>query len=177
MKLPQHAEFTDALAPGPASNRSSARLSLLQRQVVHVALCDTLATLREDGGVTRIARLLFGGRRSPKLADPGLKALRRFAVLVRHAPGALDGAEIARMHTAGFSDRQMEEAFAIVERAPARPAARLAGAVLLAGIPLGAGLAAFAWLRTVLGDPLVAAVVLATILLPFLAMLWPSTRR
>jgi hypothetical protein len=177
MKLPQHAEFANAKPPGPASNRPGATLSSLQRQVVDVALCDTLASLGEDGRMARAARLLFGGRPSPKLADPGLEALRRFAVLVRHASGALNGAEIERMHAAGFSDRQMNEVFAIVERVPARPAFRLAGAVLLAPIPIGAGLAAFAWLRTVLGDPLVAAVVLATILLPFLAMFWPGTRR
>lgn len=177
MKLPQRAEFVDVLAPGTATNRSGARLSALQRQVVGVALCDTLASLGEDGRMARAARLLFGRRRSPKLADPGLEALRRFAVLVRHAPGSLDGAEIERMHAAGFSDRQMDEIFAIVERAPARPAARLAGAVLLVAIPTGAAFAAFAWLRTVLGDPLVAAVVVGTILVPILATLRPGTRR
>jgi alkylhydroperoxidase family enzyme len=177
MKLPQRAEFLGALASGTTTNRSGARLSPLQRQVVGVALCDTLASLGEDGLMARTARLLFGGRRSPKLADPGLEALRRFAVLVRHAPGSLNGAEIERMHAAGFSDRQMDEVFTIIERAPARPVVRLAGAVLLVALSIGAGFAAFAWLRTVLGDPLVAAVVLATVVLPFLAMLWPRTRR
>jgi hypothetical protein len=177
MKPLQHGDFVDALTPAPARNNAGAPLSSLERHAVDVALCDTLASLGEDGRVARAARLLFGGRRSAKLADPGLEALRRFAVLVRHAPSALDRGEIECMHVAGFSNRQMDQVFAIVERAPPRPPVRFAGALLSVAIPTGAGFAAFAWLRMLLDDRLAAMAVLATILLHVLATFWSSTRR
>jgi hypothetical protein len=177
MKPLQHSDFVNALTLAPARNNAGAPLSSLERHAVDVALCDTLGSLGEDGRVARAARLLFGGRQSAKLADPGLEALRRFAVLVRHAPDALDSCEIERMHIAGFSDRQMDQVFAIIERAPPQPAVRFAGAFLIVAILTGAGFAAFASLRTLLDDSLVAVPVLATILLPILATFWPSTRR
>jgi hypothetical protein len=177
MKPLQHSDFVHALAPVPVGSNACAPLSSLERHAVDVELCDTLASLEEGGRLARAARLLFGGRPSAKLADPGLEALRRFAVLVRHAPSALDRGEIERMHVAGFSNWQMDQVFAIVERAPPRPAVRFAGALLSVAIHTGAGFAAFAWLRMLLDDRLAATVVLTTILLHVLATFWSSTRR
>lgn len=75
----------------------------LERNVLAIALRDRLSTLAEPGRLGRILRIVFGVRRSLRLADPRLESLRRMAVLVRHHGQAVAPAEVTAFLAAGFT--------------------------------------------------------------------------
>ncbi|MCW4460220.1 hypothetical protein OK349_00740 [Sphingomonas sp. BT-65] len=75
----------------------SARFSALEWSVVALAERDRLSSLREPGRMAVALGSLFGERRSTRLADPKLEALRRMAVLTWH-----NGYRVAQSAVRGF---------------------------------------------------------------------------
>lgn len=73
------------------------RFSALEWSVVALAERDKLSSLREPGRMAVALGSLFGERRSTRLADPRLEALRRMAVLTWH-----NGYRVAQSAVRGF---------------------------------------------------------------------------
>ena len=99
--LLDRAAFAEPATAKPASMH--ARFSALEWSVVALARRDTLHTLEKPGRIAMALGALFGDRRNPRLADPRLEALRRFAVLVRHFRDRLPDRELVRFLAAGFT--------------------------------------------------------------------------
>lgn len=74
-----------------------ARFTALEWSVVALAERDRLSSLREPGRMAVALGSLFGERRSTRLADPKLEALRRMAVLTWH-----NGYRVAQSAVRGF---------------------------------------------------------------------------
>jgi alkylhydroperoxidase family enzyme len=111
---------TDDAAPAPETVEP--QLSALEWSVVAVARRDSLASLREPGRLGMAMAALFGSRQNPKLTDPRLEALRRFAVLAWHHGYTLPVSEIKAFLKAGFSADQFEMLLASISRGrAARP--------------------------------------------------------
>jgi len=107
-------------APVPAT--AEPQLSALEWSVVAVARNDSLASLREPGRLGMAMAALFGTRQNPRLTDPRLEALRRFAVLAWHHGYTLPVSEIKAFMKAGFSADQFETLLASISRGrAARP--------------------------------------------------------
>ena len=106
----------------PRSENAEPQLSALEWSVVAVARNDSLASLREPSRLGMAMAALFGTRQNPKLADPRLEALRRFAVLAWHHGYTLPVSEIKIFMKAGFSADQFEILLASISRGrAARP--------------------------------------------------------
>lgn len=90
----------------PAAPES--RLTALEWSVVAVAQRDKLSTLRIPGRLSIALGMLFGDRPNPRLADEGLEALRRMAVLSWHHGYAVPPAEVRAFTAAGYSLDQYE---------------------------------------------------------------------
>lgn len=100
-----HDPFAAALAEPCAKLRADAALSPIEARVVELALADgpsTLATARWQ----RTLAAMLGQRPAKPLASPRLEALRRFVVLIRHAPAAA-AEEVAKLLGLGFSVEQL----------------------------------------------------------------------
>jgi len=92
-----------------ANDTRTTALSAFEWSVVAVARNDSLASLREPGRLAIALGSLFGGsRRSPRLADGRLEALRRIAVLAWHRGFAIANTELKAFLAAGFSMDQYE---------------------------------------------------------------------
>ena len=118
-----HAGTIDTiLDAAPAPETAEPQLSALEWSVVAVARNDSLASLREPGRLGMAMAALFGGRQNPRLTDPRLEALRRFAVLAWHHGYTLPVSEIKAFMKAGFSADQFETLLASISRGrAARP--------------------------------------------------------
>ena len=84
---------------------ADAALSPIEARVVELALADgpaTLATARWQ----RMLAAMLGQRPAKPLASPRLEALRRFVVLIRHAPAAAAG-EMAKLLGLGFTPEKL----------------------------------------------------------------------
>jgi alkylhydroperoxidase family enzyme len=113
----QDAGIADAiLDAAPAREAAEPQLSALEWSVVAVARNDSLASLREPGRLGMAMAALFGARQNPKLTDPRLEALRRFAVLAWHHGYTLPVSEIKALMKAGFSADQFETLLASISR-------------------------------------------------------------
>lgn len=83
-------------------------LSALEWLVVALARKDHLGSLRAPGRIGSALSRLFGGRGEPRLANPQLEALRRFAVYAWHRGHNVPPSELAAFREAGFSPNQAE---------------------------------------------------------------------
>lgn len=86
------------------------KLTAIERTTIALSLGDPIASVKPQGRYARsgLAILLFGPRRTFVLANPRLEALRRYAILFRHAdPEAAAAAEALR--EAGYSAGQIDE--------------------------------------------------------------------
>jgi hypothetical protein len=104
---PQFSAFQPApaivgTAPGPA------RLSALEWSVVAMAERDGLSTIREPSRLITALGSLFGLRRTNRLANERLEALRRIAILAWHHRWNVPKSELASFLEAGFTSDQYE---------------------------------------------------------------------
>lgn len=100
----------DTLTPtlGGQDTRKPA-LSAFEWSVVAIARNDSLSSLNEPSRLSIALGTLFGGaRRSPRLADSRLEALRRMAVLAWHKGFTIANTELRTFLAAGFSMGQYE---------------------------------------------------------------------
>jgi hypothetical protein len=85
-----------------------AKLSALEWSIVAMAEHDRVSSLREPGRFLTALGSLFGTRRPNRLANPGLEALRRIAVLAWHHRWNVPKSELQQFLAAGFSLDQYE---------------------------------------------------------------------
>ena len=95
------ATIVGAAAPAP-------RLSALEWSVVAMAERDGLSSIREPSRFTKALGALFGVRRSNRLANDELEALRRIAILAWHYGWNVPKSELSAFLAAGFSADQFE---------------------------------------------------------------------
>jgi len=88
--------------------------SALEWLVIALAERDRLSSMAEPGRIAVALGRLFGGRESPRLANPRLEALRRLAVMTWYHGHHLPASELAAFHAAGFSTGQAETLLANV---------------------------------------------------------------
>ena len=100
-----HDPLAADLAEPCAQLRVDAALSPIEARVVELALADGPATLATARWQRTLAAML-GQRPAKPLASPRLEALRRFVVLIRHAPAAA-AEEVAKLLGLGFSAEQL----------------------------------------------------------------------
>jgi hypothetical protein len=105
-----------SLIARPKADPTPATLSPLEWSVVALAQRDRLSSIDRPGPVSIAMGRLFGGRRSPDLADPRLEALRRLAVIAWHRGYAVHSSEIHAFKAAGFSMAQYELVLASISR-------------------------------------------------------------
>jgi len=116
-----HAAFTPA--PPQHDVPHATGFSALEWLVVALAQRDHLSSLRQPGRIGAALSRLFGGNGSePRLANPRLEALRRFAVLAWHRGHNVAASEFAAFRAAGFTSGQAE---ALLESVLGARAARL----------------------------------------------------
>lgn len=89
-----------------ADSFEDSRFTALEWSVLALSERDSISSLDAPGRLAMALGALFGGRRNPRLADPRLEALRRFAVLARHLRDKLPDREIVRFIAAGFTRAQ-----------------------------------------------------------------------
>ena len=85
-----------------------ARLSALEWSVVAMAERDGLSSIREPGRLVSALNALFGIKRPNRLANDGLEALRRIAILAWHYGWDVPKSELREFLAAGFSTDQFE---------------------------------------------------------------------
>ena len=90
-------------AAGPA-----ARLSALEWSVVAMAERDRLSSIREPSRFISALGAIFGLKRPNRLANEGLEALRRIAILAWHYGWNVPNSELTAFLAAGFSTDQFE---------------------------------------------------------------------
>ena len=97
-------------APKPAivGTAAPARLSALEWSVVAMAERDGLSSIREPGRFVSALNALFGIKRPNRLANEGLEALRRIAILAWHYGWDVPKSELREFLAAGFSTDQFE---------------------------------------------------------------------
>jgi hypothetical protein len=89
-------------APAPA------RLSALEWSVVAMAERDGLSSIREPSRFIAALGSLFGFKRTTRLANERLEALRRLAILAWHHRWNVPKSELASFFAAGFTADQYE---------------------------------------------------------------------
>jgi hypothetical protein len=85
-----------------------ARLSALEWSVVAMAERDALSSIHEPSRFIAALNALFGIKRPNKLANEGLEALRRIAILAWHYGWDVPKSELVDFLAAGFSTDQFE---------------------------------------------------------------------
>lgn len=118
---PLLANYTAEPAP-PAQDEG--RLSALEWTVVALAQRDRMSSLAEPGRLAMALGSVFGLRRSPRLADSKLEALRRMAVLSWHRGFSVPVDELKAFFKAGFSTAQYETLLDSISAARSRMRAR-----------------------------------------------------
>ncbi len=98
--------------PNPATDGFSA----LEWAVIALAERDPPSSLAVPGRLSLAMGSLFGTTPNPRLADPRLEGLRRFAVLAWQQGYALPSAEFAAFRAAGFMPGQIETLLGSVAR-------------------------------------------------------------
>jgi hypothetical protein len=84
------------------------RLSALEWSVVALAERDGISSIREPSRFIAALRPIFGIKRPNRLANEGLEALRRIAILAWHYGWNVPKSELAAFLEAGFSTDQFE---------------------------------------------------------------------
>jgi len=97
-----------SVAPKIVGTSAPARLSALEWSVVAMAERDGLSSIREPGRVASALNALFGIKRPNRLANDGLEALRRIAILAWHYGWDVPKSELREFIAAGFSTDQFE---------------------------------------------------------------------
>lgn len=110
-------------SPPPAA-MDGGRLSALEWTVVALAQRDRISSLAEPGRLATALGSVFGLRRTPRLADPRLEALRRMAVLSWHRGFSVPVDELKAFFKAGFSTAQYETLLDSISAARSRMRAR-----------------------------------------------------
>ncbi|WP_404713963.1 hypothetical protein [Sphingomonas sp. MMS24-J13] len=102
--------LSTAFAPRaePEVTAHASGFSALEWLVVALARRDSLGSLRTPGRIGSALSRIFGGRGEPRLANPRLEALRRFAVFAWHRGHNVPPSELAAFRDAGFSPNQAE---------------------------------------------------------------------
>ncbi|MFL6734949.1 MAG: hypothetical protein ACJ8EY_09665 [Sphingomicrobium sp.] len=96
-----------ALVPVPAVEQP-ARLSALEWSIVAMAERDSVASLREPGRFLTALGSLFGVRRTNRLANDQLEALRRVSVLAWRHNWSVPKSELRNFFAAGFAPDHYE---------------------------------------------------------------------
>jgi hypothetical protein len=86
----------------------AARLSALEWSIVAMAERDGLSSIREPSRFIAALGAIFGIKRPNRLANEGLEALRRIAILAWHYGWNVPKSELAAFLAAGFSTDQFE---------------------------------------------------------------------
>jgi hypothetical protein len=94
----------------------AAPLTALERIVVALAYHDHWRSVQDPGRFGLFLFRLIGGRVPNRISDPKLEALRRFAVMYRHADAVLDD-ERTRFSAAGFGPEAEDEVRRLVDGA------------------------------------------------------------
>ena len=100
-----------SLAPKPVivgTAPAPARLSALEWSVVAMAEHDRLSSIREPSRFIAALGSLFGVRRTNRLANERLEALRRIAILAWRYRWNVPKSELASFFAAGFTADQYE---------------------------------------------------------------------
>lgn len=94
----------------PARIRQGQATTFSHREwaIVRLAREDGLSSIREEGSLGRLVRMIFGVERKNPLSDERLEALRRMAVLSWHNGYNVSPTEIGAFIDAGYSERQYE---------------------------------------------------------------------
>jgi len=85
-----------------------AHLSALEWSVVALAERDRLSSIREPSRFISVLGSIFGVKQPNRLANEGLEALRRIAILAWHYGWNVPKSELAAFLAAGFSTDQFE---------------------------------------------------------------------
>jgi hypothetical protein len=94
----------------PVVASADENLTAIERAIIALSLRDPIASVKPQGWFSRsgFSVLVFGPRRTFLLANPRLEALRRYAILFRHAdPEAAAAGQSLR--EAGYSAGQIDE--------------------------------------------------------------------
>ncbi|MBN8831772.1 MAG: hypothetical protein J0G94_14395 [Sphingomonadales bacterium] len=100
--------FDNPFPPARALPGEPVDLDPREWSVAYLARRDGLSSIREEGPLGRLVRLIFGVERKNPLSDSRLEALRRMAVLSWHYGYNVAPSEISAFLAAGFSERQYE---------------------------------------------------------------------
>jgi hypothetical protein len=161
---------TGATGLMPATERGDTRLTAADREVIRFAVREPMSSIGPVSTLRRWSDRLFGFNRVNPLADARLEALRRHAIRLRHANGAtLDRQELIE---AGYAPRQIDDVEALVHRlAPPKPS-RI-GAMLATAAAAMLTLAAYAWVKSRIGDSFIAAILVMVLGLPLVVSVRP----
>ena len=99
---------TPTATPSMVGMVTAPRLSALEWSVVAMAERDSLSSIREPGRFVSALNALFGIKRPNRLANEGLEALRRMAILAWHYGWNVPRSELNEFLAAGFSTDQFE---------------------------------------------------------------------
>lgn len=99
---------TPTATPSMVGMLTAPRLSALEWSVVAMAERDSLSSIREPGRFVSALNALFGIKRPNRLANEGLEALRRIAILAWHYGWNVPKSELNEFLAAGFSTDQFE---------------------------------------------------------------------
>ena len=104
------ADLQQSAAPKPliVGMTAPARLSALEWSVVAMAERDGLSSIRKPGRFLSALNSLFGIKPPNRLANDGLEALRRIAILAWHHGWNVPKSELAAFIEAGFSTDHFE---------------------------------------------------------------------
>ena len=102
------ASLPDPMAPAGRTHSAPASFSPLEWSVIALAKNDSLNSLHVPGRVSQAMATVFGVKRSNRLADERLEALRRAAVLVWHSSRLLPQEEMAAFLAADFTAEQLD---------------------------------------------------------------------
>ena len=102
--------LTTAFLPraDPEVGKNATGFSAIEWLVVALARRDRLSSLRTPSRIGAALTRVFGGRGEPRLANPQLEALRRFAVFAWHRGHNVPPSELAAFRLAGYSTNQAE---------------------------------------------------------------------
>ena len=106
----------------------SAGFTPLEWSIIRLSAIDKPWTVRPDSWVQRLLNL-FLARRSGRLANERLEALRTMAVLSRHLGSSIPAGRIAQFLAAGFSRAQYDLLAASVRRP--EPSSGIGGEILV----------------------------------------------
>lgn len=108
----------EKLRPAAASkSRPAEALTALERRVIEIARTDTLKTLEPPRERGRLSKIFLGPERvPPHLANEGLEAIRRLAVLAWHNRADPPARSIREALSAGLEREKIDAILTIIRR-------------------------------------------------------------